>query len=540
MALYAHRTNQGKMLSATDRPWLLLLLGDSSPHIVIQKCSQVGVSEIMIAALACLASQRIPGLYVLPTDVWRSTFVANRIDPVFQASKVYAAQVRRDHKSVDSRIMKTIFGVNWKFVGANVVNNFFEFPAGALLIDEYDRCDQDNLVYAYDRLGAAANPFIREFGNPTLTSTRIHAKYEQSDGKRWMLKCPHCNEWQDLNFFVNVVHEAEPGVFAPRVQAETSDPGSDATVICRKCGGALDRLAEGEWVPERPDKSISGYQLSKLFADIHDGRVITEIIAEFQAAQGNATKLQRFYNNILGIPFRAAGNAIDESILSACAISLPKAQEAFPRVAGMDVGDTHTLHIEELRALPSGKTVRVKLVARTVREYQEAADICAAYGVERGVVDAGGEIHPQREFAKANAGWFLCYYGLKDDVVGESRIDYRQHVMRVNRTESLDSSFSEYLRRQVVLPPDWRALDNGNFAPQMCAPQRILDEESNPPRYIWDEGSLPDHHRHADNYCLLAARLLGYGRDAYKGGLVEAGGAVAEEDRPLLAKRGKL
>jgi len=45
----------------------------------------------------------------------------------------------------------------------------------------------------------------------------------------------------------------------------------------------------------------------------------------------------------------------------------------------------------------------------------------------------------------------------------------------------------------------------------MMAPVRKLDLDRKPPAYVWDESGQADHHRLADDYCHVAAKLCGFG-----------------------------
>jgi hypothetical protein len=48
-----------------------------------------------------------------------------------------------------------------------------------------------------------------------------------------------------------------------------------------------------------------------------------------------------------------------------------------------------------------------------------------------------------------------------------------------------------------------------DFFDQMCAPTRIFERKNNNDsgRFVWREGTQPDHYRHADNYSYLAMKI---------------------------------
>jgi hypothetical protein len=264
----------------------------------------------------------------------------------------------------------------------------------------------------------------------------------------------------------------------------------------------MDRLSHGEWVAEYPDRPISGYHVNKIFGDGLEGPRMARLFEQFVSAQSNPTDLQRFYNNDLGISYDAAGAKISDAVMDGCSAAdyeMPVSAEG--TIAGCDVGGRLHVHISRLE---SG--VRKKVFIGTVRDFEGLSFLCRQYGVVRGVMDAMPETHAAKQFALAHPGWLLCSY-YPSDKVNDLKIDYATRTISVDRTQSLDSSFSDYAEKRVQLPKDWRSLDNGEFVKQMKAPTRVFDEDRQ--RYVWEEGSLADHHRHADNYESIAARIGG-------------------------------
>ena len=291
--------------------------------------------------------------------------------------------------------------------------------------------------------------------------------------------------------------------------------GGDASAVCRSCHKLLDRLKPGEWQAEYPDREIRGRLVNKLFGlpgTDFPGRprpIIYELFDLWEKAQSNQTALELFYNNQLGVTYSAKGNYLSLDVMDDCAeehYTMP--DSAKETIAGMDVGKVHHLHISEIVTDSQGRRRRKKVFVGFARDWDDAQRIIDLYGASHGVVDAQGEIHAQRQWVQKNPGWVMCWYSRGvESVKDEATIDYGKSSVRVNRTESLDSSYAAYSNGDVILPQDWRSLDNGDFIKQMQAAVRKFDEKKE--RYIWDEGSKPDHHRHADNYELIAMSLLG-------------------------------
>lgn len=479
--------------------WQVPLFKDDADFIVIQKASQCGLTDWMLCEMFTKAKAGLPGMYVLPTERIVYEFTPRRIDRLIERVPYYRAACRQRRKESDSKTQKTIFGQDWNFVGSNVSTNFYEKPIDVLLVDEYDKCDQDNLSFAPDRLASATREIRRFIGNPTVGGFGIAYEYEQTDQKEWHLKCPSCSDEQPLTWWANFVEEYEPQKYRLRFD--------DGSMACRKCGGKMDRLAKGRWIAKFPGRPKSGYHVSRLFGDPRPGAILL-LFSEFEAAHGNLTKLQRFYNNVLGITFAAHGAKITDETLETCVDLEWKQPEPMGiRVAGVDIG--LNLHTEIVELGP-----RPRLIwAGKLNDYSDLEAKCKALGVRTGVMDAGPEIHAPREFCRKHRGWFLCRYNLSEKIIAQKstshkdmHVDYVERSISVNRTESLDRLLAEFENGNISLPRDYKTLDGGEFVRQMKYSTRVRQERPDGTyRYIWTKGD--DHHFHAFNYAMIASRV---------------------------------
>ena len=502
MAKLFHRGARGQRLEfAPDRTWQFALYKDNSKNITIEKAAQVGISEWAFCSVYAFAMRGQIVLYVLPSDADRNLVVPRRIDRTIERVPFYRENCATGRKASDMKSQKTLFGVDCMFLGSNSATAFFEKPADVLMIDEYDKCNHTNLVYAADRLASSPDPHVYKFGNPTISGYGIDAEYEKSDQKEWHLTCPHCQEVQPLTWFDNFVKETD-GKWSLRYPGSNDN---DASAVCRKCCDPIDRLTPGKWIVQNPESNISGYHISRLFGDVRSG-IVSTLFDEWLEAQNDATKLQRFYNNVLGIPYDAKGSKITETDLSACVAdyAMPLSSEG-GTISGCDVGNALHVHISLLE-----NGVRRKLFVGTVSSFEDLSGLHNLYNVNRGVIDAMPETRKAREFCRSHSGWYMCRY-FPTDNTGDVKVDNVKREVQVDRTQSLDASHAAFVSKHVLLPSDWRQLDSGDFVKQMTAPTRVVKETARGLRYVWDEGSKPDHHRHADNYECIAARLFGGG-----------------------------
>lgn len=501
---------------------MIPILKDKADQLVITKASKVGVSELLFVVVFAEALQGHGGMYVLPTDPVRNRLVAARIDPCIGFVPLYqtANQKVRHKKSTDNLSLKKINHSFWNFVGSRSPENFYEFEADFMIYDELDKCNLANLELAKDRTGAAKSERGIWVGNPSIADFGIDAKFKASSAQEWMLQCPHCNEWQQLDWWQSFVVQDDDGHWSLRdtsnghIGSEGISSRPDASAICHRCSKPIDRLAVGEWVAVNSSTSsgASGYHTSRLFGapgnDFDEIRpIIRETFDVWNEAQGDPTKLQVFYNNRLGLPFEAEGSKITDTILQAAMSDymMPLKADDGTIIAGVDVGARLHVHISRLK-----NGLRQKLwVGSLPLDPNELQLKCAEFKVSRGVIDAQPERHLAEQWCKHHAGWYRCYYSIGEQNKTEINIDHVDKTVAVNRTASIDQTYAEWMQGYVSIGSNWRSADGGDFAKQMKAPTRIYLE--NKRRYEWQEGNQPDHHFHADNYERITASMLSSG-----------------------------
>lgn len=490
-------------MSFEGRNYLMPIYKDKAIDIVIKKSVQCGISEFEIISTLQNLRQGRSTLYILPTLEVRNDFVNNRVDRQIEQVPYY----RAGSKGTDNTGLKHFWNGTVKFVGSNVPMAFREFPATDIKIDELDQCNMENLAYAKDRVAAAKSlgfePTQHRVSNPTVAGYGIDDAYNLSDKKQWQIKCPHCNTWQSLDWFVNVVTQIDDNKYESLAESVGRTPDTeDFPVLCRACKKSMDRLASGQWVAENPGIGVSGYHISKLFTN---QTTIRQLLIDFQKSLTNATLKQQFWNSELGLAYTGEGDKLSYSDFKKCELpgyKMPMRGEGC--IGGVDIGAQ--LHVR-IDSLVNGK--RRMVHASAIPNWDELDLILKRYNCRCVVIDYAPEVHMAREFALKHAGILLCQYN-QNERSGGQKIDRTTRVISCNRTETMDESTSAYLNGQIELPCDWQSLDGGEWVRQMTAPTRILDIKRKPPAYIWDEAGQPDHHRHADNYCHMAAKLMGF------------------------------
>lgn len=507
MGMTHHKTTSGDRLTFTDKAWLEAIYKDNNDRMVIVKCAQVHMTEHFLCAMFTLARRGLRGMYILPTNEHRRPFVTDRINRQRDNSPLYRKAIKEAGPGGDSNVYKTIFGSGWKFVGANVRNNFFEFPADVLIMDEFDLLDQTNLDYAYDRLANSSEPYIYKFGNPTSENMGIHKEWLSSNQQEWFVMCHHCGTEQTLDWFEHFVEKSGPKY---RLR------NNRGKAICAACGNSFNRCGDGRWIAQNPASPISGYRVNRLFTYKSDtdivGHIKDSLFAKFIEALGNMSKMQNFCNNYLGMPFDNYDLKLTETLLQAAAAQSVVTFEGDCRtIAGIDQGRLFTVVIS---AVVDG--VIHDLSYDVCSTWDELTALLDAMNVTTAVIDAqGGGYAETRKFARNKEGRWMCYYRPKDQVRSDFKLEYEDSVVITNRTEILDTMIGQFKHDMIRIRPDWRTACEGAYFEEMQVPQRKLDTGG---RAVWTKGT--DHFFHASAYRSLALQVSG----------MTNSGAVQKED----------
>jgi hypothetical protein len=512
-----HVNQRGEKMNLTDFPHIRDLYNSISPVIVLMGSVQSFKTEwVIIDQFAC-AFNGLNVFYVLPKFETRNTYVQNRINKIVEQVPEYKRIMGSGF--FDSMQIKNFGRGTIKYVGSNVKADFREFPGDALVVDEVDECNGDNLELAQDRLRASPYQFRRYLANPSTKGQGIYLLFLQSDQREWAIPCKSCGMHSETDWFKVVVEEIcdkDGNVidYLLRDKEWKAGCGRDIRMVCPLCGGELDRSSqEGKWIPKNPISTIEGYHISMLCASINS---ISGMWLRFEEGLGDPSKLQKFYNSDLGLPYDAAGNKVSEGLLDNCK------EEGYrfltfeeygcvqgdgcpqPCSMGIDVA-TSFFDVRVSKTEPKG--VRRAVFIGKVKTLDELLDIVDRYNVEVAVIDSMPEFTVAQDFQDmANCDVWMCSYRSE----GRDRnktLDKRDRMYLIDRTEALDKSFAALKKRKNVLPENYHTLISGQYVNEMCLPVRELKEDDRGNlRYEWSKGK--DHQRHCDTYDMIADWLI--------------------------------
>lgn len=494
-AMTCHRTHKGVLLDFERAPYLKRIYADPSHILGFIKATQNGLSEYLLCRTISLAMGGKRIFYVLPTDRLIGRFVKERWDKTVQNTPEYA-KVARDGGGTDSVTMKQVGPGTVVFVGSNSVSSFTEFAGDQAVIDEWDQCDQENLVMVDERLSSSDDRSKVFASNPTFSGFGIDAMWAGSSKLEWYVRCPHCGKWIHPDFFEHIVQEVDSGVYALRDRRWTAESRRDVRLMC-SCGKPLERYSDGEWVAEKPRADVQMYHVGKEFTT----RVtVAELVDKFDKGLSNDTVMQRFWNADLGRAFTPKGSKIDASDLNELVgdYRMPDSSPG-PCVAGVDVGNV--LHVRINRLLPDGREQAVFI--GSVQDVDELKVLARRYSVVCGVIDSMPEIRLARRVCTWR-GWFKSEFFTGESRDHKDAINPETRKVQSVRTELLDSVREKVISKVLVLPANAASLPE--YYEHMTASVRTFDEARK--AFVWVEGGKPDHLFLAEAYATLARRIM--------------------------------
>ncbi|MFH1833513.1 MAG: phage terminase large subunit family protein, partial [bacterium] len=237
----------GRPFSFEGHEYLRAIYDDTSPHVVLSKAAQIGGTTwaVLRSLHACLLGLNV--IYFFPTRTDVIEFSKSRVSPLLLENP-FLSRLMTD---TDTAGLKRIGAAHLYLRGMQSTVGMKSVPADMVVFDELDEASPAAKAMARERLAHSDYKRVIELSNPSLPEYGVDEGYQKSDQRHWTLKCPACGQWT-----------APVKEFPTKLGQEVKiiRPNEDGThrLACRDCGGGLD-LAEGEWVPDFPDRKIHGY-----------------------------------------------------------------------------------------------------------------------------------------------------------------------------------------------------------------------------------------------------------------------------------------
>jgi hypothetical protein len=487
------------------QPAMYEVVGSRTRQVVVRKATQVGVSAMVVRWSIYEADRNgSTVLYVFPTETHVHDFSDARVMPMVEGSDYLLGRAgdpfNKGLKKFGGR------GLVY-FRGAENKRALDSVDADGLALDEYDTLNQANIPDAERRLsGPLSKGLIRRVGVPSLPQFGIGEKYDESDRRKWLVKCdcghrgldaetqeplttPRGKGWQEVSFWHNVDQERH-------------------LIVCAGCGEPL-RVAEGRWVAQQPDSGIIGFHVSRLMVPGvewrgQDGK--SQLDAIIKASQATAPyEIEVFHNKDLGVPYVSKEARLSpEEIAAAQRMELaqvPGYVGPNPVTMGVDVASTRALNVR-ISELVDEDTKRALFIG-TCESFDELALLMERYSVNMAAIDHLPEGRLARAIAERFLGrvYIVSYANQgQQDVI---KVDEDQRRASVRHVEALDATIESVRRQRNLLPAD---LPVGYVAHMTANVRRVERDQLNRPVARWICTRSDDYFQ-AEVYDLIAGEL---------------------------------
>lgn len=484
---------------------------DTEPRqLVLMKPTQIGMSTMGITKLFHFADfWPVRIIYMLPRQQDYLDFVTTRIDPMLLASKRLRPKVGTPNSTRAKQ-----FGHSYLFFMEATVEPRM-MPADALMVDEIDLCDPDNVGTATNRLDNSAWKLRYYYGTPTLANYGSHGRYLLSNKNTWLVKCPSCGNWQEMDWEKNL-----------RVIGNPEKP-EDLFLGCINCNHRFtvqEINNHGMWVPENPEvKDIIGFQISQL--------MVFNLKEIYKNWLDPEQTLVEFYRKRLGKPYEVAGGSVTrEDILTTC-FQEPYSAELMAQggaryFMGVDQGNELQVVIAKQEPLSKvAKIVHAELVPYETLDgapagFHRVRELMNKFKITRAVMDGNPNRHPVKTLQKDFIGRVVIadYTNILNRFEkkrGEGNQENIVLAVNLNRTQSIDDLM------ESIRHGGWRLFGNPSGLPpiieilisQVTALKRDIEKQKKTAGLTVDVAVWrklrPDHFAHAMLYAKMAIELSG-------------------------------
>jgi phage terminase large subunit GpA-like protein len=295
-------------------------------RVVFMKAAQIGGSEALMNVLAYFIDQDpAPVLFVCISDGEAAKFSKERVAPMIRDTPVLEALIApvKSRNSSNTIEAKEFPGGHLGIVGATAPSKLRARPRRVVLFDEVDGypssagAEGDPIELGVKRTSTYWNRKIGMISTPTVKGvSRIENAFEESDQRQYLVPCPHCDSFQQLQW-EQLKWEKDPqGRHLPE----------SARYECSSCGERIGEkhkqrmLTRGRWEAQNPESSIAGFHLSALYSPWFPW---AELVREFLSAKNHREKLRVFVNTRLAETYEERGDAPEWERLYARRESFP-------------------------------------------------------------------------------------------------------------------------------------------------------------------------------------------------------------------------
>jgi hypothetical protein len=503
----------GDLYSFKDHEYQKDIISDTHVNVNVQKCAQVGMSEVMAryALAICRVIPYFDCILTMPGAQDCAKFFQTRIDPVINDSPDLAEVVRQE---INNTQTKDIGGNLLHGRGTRGTTQALSVPADMLIHDEVDRSDPFTLKQYQSRLKHSIWQFTRKFGTPTFNGVGIAAAMEESKRKRHLVKCDKCN-----HHFAPTYHEhvVIPGYDKPKNEISAHNLMTirykEAYVCCPHCGRAPSlQFEHREWVFENPNDQLNAHGYYVTPFSVPNIVPVHRIVEE-------STKFPwgEFCNQTLGETSSETSETLTREDIEQCKYTAGGLLSSDLHAMGVDLGAV--CHITIGRRTNEGMLIvvhRERVALPMLRE--RSAKLKQEYRVLTSVWDHQPYTDLILDLQKDDLNMYAGRYNTTRNVALFDIVTREQNeaegklpllIAKLNRDVGFDELMKLFKTKQVL----WQAQSEQEdtlFVNQMLDMKRTLVQDAfGDGRYTWvKKPNDEDHYHHALGYLNIATLLM--------------------------------
>lgn len=349
-------------------------------RVSVKKSARVGYTKILDHVVGYyLAHDPSPILLVQPRVEDAEDYSKTEIAPMLRDTPVLSAICGRPKaKDSNQTILKKTFsnGANLTLVGANSPGGFRRITCRIILFDEVDGypssgagAEGDQIALGIKRSETFWNRKIVLGSTPTVKGTsRIDKAFETSDQRYYYVPCPHCGEFQILEWGGP---ETPYGIKWDKDEDGNGLPET-AYYVCRASGCVIQHsdkagmVSQGEWRATKPFKGHAGFHIWAGYS-LFSNAAWPFLVEEWLTVKNDPLMRQTFINLVLGESFEDLGekSLSEKRLLARCEIYAAELPDGVVILtAGIDTQDDRF----EITVLGWGRNEECWVIAHDVIE----------------------------------------------------------------------------------------------------------------------------------------------------------------------------
>lgn len=508
----------GNPYSFKDHEYQIEILKDTRSRISVQKCSQVGLSELMVQKILamCATMNHTRIIFTLPTREMAMAFSKDRFDGAIEQSPLYTGMIER---ASNSATQKKIGTCTLYIAGSFGANSAISVPAECVISDEEDFSNEVILGKLNSRLRHASlcdergNRGIRmRFSTPTVDGYGVNNGFTAGDQRYYFCKCNHCEKWTLPDFFHSFVLKGldrSPRELSKEDLRDRRLLVDETYIRCNHCGKdiaeALKDSTRRQWVSKYPDVWEHSYQVSPWDVPVYNppNSVLKQL--------GDYPLKSDFYNFVIGIPYSDSENTFETSTQfrekQSVVVPVPpaNAKREGDTFAGLDIGKTCHLTIFR-RAGKDYELIWCEKITNS-KEDPAAPKILSrfdSYGVRKLCIDAGPDITLVNTLVSSRPGISAVVYVRSTTSLTAMDIKQEGTVINSDRTKTLSLLLAKHNSGEIKYPNNYEM--TYDIFEHLKTTKKIRERSADGNMIEkFCKSSDTDHWVHSMNYAMIAA-----------------------------------